>query len=129
MTLLVLDTSVLVVDWHPPGPAAVSTVSVGELYAGVALAGDALERQRRERRLGGVLRAYAVLTVDLDVARAFGDVLALSRRTDGPRNRADLLIAASAVAHDAGLATTDKRLAAFARRAGLEVVEPPGNAS
>lgn len=126
MTLLVLDTSVLVGGWAPSRAAAVSTVSVGELYAGVALTASASVRLRRERRLDLVLGAYEVLPVDLDVARAFGEVLALSRRTDGPRNRADLLIVASAVAHGAGLATVDKRLAAFARRAGLEVVEPPG---
>lgn len=126
MTLLVLDTSVLIVDWTPPGAAAVSTVSIGELHAGVALTSSAPARLRRQQRLDHVLGTYEVLLVDLDVARAFGDVLALSRRTDGPRNRADLLIAACAVAHGAGLATVDKRLAAFARRAGLAVVEPPG---
>ena len=126
MALLVLDTSVLVGGWPPPGAAAVSTVSVGELYAGVQMTPSTPERVRRQERLDAVLAAYTVLPVDLTVARAFGDLLTRSRRTDGPRNRADLLIAASAVAHGAGLATTDRRLAAFARRAGLEVVEPPG---
>jgi len=125
MALLVLDTSVLIFDWQPERAAAVSAVSVGELHAGVALASNAPEERRRRRRLDEILCVYAVLVVDLDVARAFGDLVALSRQIDGPRNRADLLIAAGAVAHDAGLATTDKRLATFARRAGLEVVEPP----
>ncbi len=125
MELVVLDTSVLVGGWPPSVEAAVSTVSIGELHAGVALAPDAPVQRRRRARLDEILRAYAVLDVDLAVARAFGDVLALSRRTDGPRNRADLLILATAVAHEAGLATADRRLAAFARRAGLGVVEPP----
>ncbi len=124
MELVVLDTSVLIVEWHPKGPAAVSTVSVGELYGGVALAVGDGERRVRRRRLEAVLAVYAVLPVDLPVARAFGDLLALSRRIDGPRNRADLLIAAGAVASGAGLATTDKRLASFARRTGLDVVTP-----
>ncbi len=124
MGLLVLDTSVLVGNWPPPDEAAVSTVSVGELYGGVSLAAGEGERGVRRQRLDAVLAAYAVLPVDLPVARAFGDLLALSRRIDGPRNRADLLIAASAVSHGAGLATTDKRLASFARRAGLDVVTP-----
>lgn len=122
----VLDTSVLIVDWQPVGPSGVSTVSIGELHAGVELAAhDPAEQRFRRQRLEKVLAAYDVLPVDLDVARAFGALLALSRRTQGPRNRADLLIAASAVAHAAGLATVDRRLATFARRAGLEVVEPP----
>lgn len=126
MDLVVLDTNVLIVDWTPTDhAAAVSTVSVGELHTGVALAPDVPEQRRRQHRLDAVLHNYAVLPVDLDVARAFGDVLTLSRRADGPRNRADLLIAATAVAHEAGLATADQRLAAFARRAGLHVVEPP----
>ncbi len=129
MALLVLDTSVLIVDWHPQQAAAVSAVSIGELHAGVAMTASAPECLRRQQRLDQVLGIYEVLPVDLGVARAFGDLLAFSRRTDGPRNRADLLITASAVAHGAGLTTTDRRLAAFARRAGLEVVEPPGTAA
>jgi predicted nucleic acid-binding protein len=96
------------------------------MHAGVELAAqDPAEERLRRRRLEMVIAAYDVLLVDLEVARAFGALLALSRRTQGPRNRADLLIAASAVAHAAGLATVDRRLAAFARRAGLHVVEPP----
>jgi len=126
MALLVLDTSVLVGMWPPPARAAVSAVSIGELHAGVELvAHDPAEERLRRQRLEKVLAAYDVLPVDLDVARAFGGLLALSRRTQGPRNRAELLIAASAVVHGAGLATVDRRLAAFARRAGLDVVEPP----
>ena len=125
MGLLVLDTSVLVGDWPPERPAAVSMVSVGELHAGVELATTPAERARREQRLERVLETYVAMPVDLDVARAYGAVLSLSRRTDGPRNRADLLIAATAVAHAAGLATRDRRLAAFARRLGLDVAEPP----
>lgn len=123
--MLLLDTNALISDWTPTEAAAVSAVSVGELHAGVALARDAVERQRRAARLEGVLAQYEILPVDLPVAAAFGDLLARSRREDGPRNRGDLLIAATAVAHGAGLATADKRLAAFARRAGLPVTEPP----
>lgn len=126
MTRLVLDTSVLIGGWPPSAEAAVSTVSVAELHGGVALAPSPAERETRTARLDDVLAHYRVLALDLRVARTFGDLLALSRRLGtGPGNRADLFIAATAVAHDAGLATADRRLAAFARAAGLEVVEPP----
>lgn len=123
--MLVLDTSILIGSWPPPEDAAVSTVAVGELHAGVALAKDAVERRHRAARLEAVLAQYDILPVDLAVAEAFGDLLARSRRENGPRNRGDLLIAATALAHGVDLATADKRLAAFARRAGLAVVEPP----
>lgn len=124
-TTIDLATNALISAWTPPDGGAVSTVSVGELYAGVELARTAIERRRREQRIEAVVAHYDVLPVDLEVARAFGEVLTETCRTDGPRNRGDLLIAATAVAHGVGLATADRRLAAFARRLGLVVDEPP----
>lgn len=64
-------------------------------------------RAERVRRLGAVKRAFEPLAVDAAVARAYGAlaaaVVAAGRQ---PRARVtDLLIAATAVAHDARLYT------------------------
>ncbi len=60
----------LIVDWQPATAAALSTVSVGELHAGVALAPNAPEKRRRRQRLDEILRVYPVVVVDLPARSA-----------------------------------------------------------
>ena len=105
----VLDTSVLL------GPAprplqeelAVSSVSLAELHFGVLVASSAVVRAERLRRLGVVERTFEALPVDAAVARAYGRLAAaVVDAGRQPRARAlDLLIAATALAHDARLYT------------------------
>ncbi len=105
----VLDTSAIL--GPDPGPLdgdlAISSISLAELHFGVLVSGNGDVRAERLRRLSTIERAFRPLAVDAGVAQAYGRlaaaVVAVGRQ---PRARAmDLLIAATAVAHDATLVT------------------------
>jgi toxin FitB len=105
----VLDTSVVVAtDLGPlPGELAISAVTLAELHFGVLVAADAAVRAERLRRLSVLQRRFDALPLDEAVAASYGQlaaaVVAAGRR---PRARTmDLLIAATAHAHDARLYT------------------------
>lgn len=105
----VLDTSVLLGPAPAPidGDIAISTASLAELHFGVLVARDDVVRAERLRRLGVIERTFEALPVDAQAARHYGRlaaaVIAVGR---SPRARVmDLLIAATAVAHGARLAT------------------------
>jgi predicted nucleic acid-binding protein len=107
----VLDTSA-VLAVRPPsleGEVAISTVTLAELHFGVLVAKDAMTRAERLRRLSVVQSMFTALPVDDAVAQAYGRlaaaVVAAGRQ---PRARAlDLLIAATAAAHQAHLVTSN----------------------
>ncbi len=104
-----LDTSVLIHPLSQPveGRLAISAVSLAELHFGVLVTPDPGRRAERLRRLAVVERTFSALPVDDRVSRSYGQlaaaVVAAGRL---PRRRSlDLLIVATAHAHDARLLT------------------------
>ncbi len=102
-----LDTSVVIdLDRIPvdalPVQMAVSAVTMAELAAGPAAAGDETERARRQDRLQRAEATFDPLPLDVEAARTYGRVYAAVRAQGrNPRRRfADLLIAAVALAND-----------------------------
>jgi predicted nucleic acid-binding protein len=106
-----IDTSVLIDGITPEidEPWVVSVISVGELEAGVLLAADDATRALRLRLLSAVLTEAPVVDVDRTVSARYGELRAASARR--PTN--DLWIAATALAHDFTLITSDQRQAAL----------------
>jgi predicted nucleic acid-binding protein len=109
MDRAVLDTSVLLAPSPRPlpGELAISVVSLAELHFGVLVTTDPDRRAQRLRRLTALTRRFDPLPIDEAVAEQYG---ALAARTvaagRSPRARVmDLLIAATARAHDAVLYT------------------------
>jgi predicted nucleic acid-binding protein len=108
-----IDTSVVIelerIDPRRlPGEATISAVTLAELAAGPHATEDKNERARRQDRLQRAEAALEPLPVDVAVARAYGRVYAavaaLGRKARG-RRAFDLLIAATALAHDLPLYT------------------------
>ena len=111
MTSGLLDTSV-VIDWHDPAvlaalpdQVAISAVTAAELAAGPLLASTPAEAARRQTRLQEVESKLEPIPFDAAAARSYGLVVAaVLGNGRHPRNRfADLLIAATAHAHDLDL--------------------------
>lgn len=104
-----LDTSVVIAeDVDPiPGVLAVSAVTLAELHFGVLVAKSAEVRAERLRRLSILQRRFDALPVDDAVAASYGRLAtAVVEAGRQPRRRTmDLLIAATAHAHDAALYT------------------------
>jgi predicted nucleic acid-binding protein len=105
----VLDTSVVIADDVAPldGELAISAATLSELHFGVLVATDPAARAERLRRLSVLQRRFDALPVDEAVAASYGRlaaaVVAAGRQ---PRARTmDLLVAATAHAHDARLYT------------------------
>jgi len=121
-----LDTSILIAPQPAalgrlPVTAAISVITLGELHAGVLLARDDRTRSGRRARLDAVRAAFAPLPVDEPVAERYGEVLALARSERRIVKATDLLIIATAAAHDRTLHTHDERQAELARAAGISV--------
>jgi predicted nucleic acid-binding protein len=106
-----LDTSVLVDPAAAsvlPSDISISSLSLAELTAGPHATNDAAERGRRQEHLQVIESTFDALPFDDACARAYGRVYAavagIGRKPRGPR-AVDLLIAATAVAHQLALYT------------------------
>lgn len=108
----ILDTSVLVAGGTGAldGDLAISVVSIAEIHFGVLAAPDDTSRAERLELLTGILGAFEPLPVDEAVAASWGRLAAAVRSVPrNPRSRSmDLLIAATAHAHDARLYTYNR---------------------
>jgi predicted nucleic acid-binding protein len=105
----ILDSSVVIADnvIAIPGVLAISAITLAELHFGVLVAQTPRIRAERLRRLTALHRHFDALPVDDAVAVSYGRLAAavvdFGRQ---PRHRVmDLLIAATAHAHDARLYT------------------------
>lgn len=105
----VLDTSVVLADAIAPIPGilAISAATLAELQFGVLVAKTSEVRAERLRRLSVLQRHFEALPVDEAVAVSYGRLAAAVVEAGcQPRRRVmDLLIAATAHAHDAKLYT------------------------
>ncbi|OLT17992.1 twitching motility protein PilT [Serinicoccus sp. CUA-874] len=105
----VLDTSVVIGEVLKPIPGvlAISAVTLAELHFGVLVAKSAEVRAERLRRLSILQHRFDPLPVDEAVAASYGRLAAaVVEAGRQPRRRTmDLLIAATAHAHDATLYT------------------------
>jgi tRNA(fMet)-specific endonuclease VapC len=86
---------------------AVATITAAELLVGVELA-DGERRVRRREFVHAILDSIAVEDYDLDVAAAHASLLAHTRRSGRPRGAHDLIIAATALATDREVISTDR---------------------
>ncbi|WP_434742131.1 PIN domain-containing protein [Micromonospora sp. SH-82] len=105
----ILDTSVLIAtDVTPiPGQLAISVASLAELQFGVLVAKTAEARALRLARLSAIQRRFDPLPIDEAIADSYARLAARVVDTGRqPRARVmDLLIAATAHAHDAAIYT------------------------
>jgi predicted nucleic acid-binding protein len=105
----ILDTSVLLADEVAPipGSLAISTITLAELHFGVLSARSAEVRAERLRRLSLLQQRFDALPVGEAVAVSYGRLAAAVVESGRqPRRRVmDLLIAATAHAHEARLYT------------------------
>lgn len=107
-----LDTCVLIdlpdIDAEKlPVEAAVPAVVLADLAQGVAMARDPVEILARSQRLADAEAVFSSIPFDREAARRFGTLVALTVKADrNPRpRRVDLMIAATAAAHDLPLYT------------------------
>jgi predicted nucleic acid-binding protein len=129
---LLIDTSVLI-DLERANPAlppdiegqgiVISAITASELLDGVERAADEARRARRATFVERILDIVAVLPIDLDVARVHARIWANLLRQGKAIGAHDLLIAATALAHDLPLLTRNAR--EFTRVEGLRVLPSP----
>jgi len=85
---------------------AIAAITAAELLVGVELS-DGKTRQRRGAFVEDVLESIPIESYDLDVARVHASLLAHTRRSGRPRGAHDLLIAATARAHNRTVVSAD----------------------
>ncbi|MGA9723136.1 MAG: PIN domain-containing protein [Candidatus Binatus sp.] len=102
-------------------PLALSAVTASELLYGLHRARTVGQRERRNAYIETIFAQMTVLEFDLTVARVHSAVSAELDRTGRQVGAHDLMIAATAMAHDYRVATRDLR--SFAKIPGLETVK------
>lgn len=85
---------------------AIAAITVAELLVGVELA-DRRRRPRRERYVTELLHLLPLESYGLDVAKPHAQLLADTRRTGATRGAHDLIIAATALARDREIVSSD----------------------
>ncbi len=101
-------------------PIALSAVTASELLYGLHRAQSTAQRTRRDAYVEEIFAQMTVIAFDLAVARVHSAVSAALDRTGRQVGAHDLMIAATAMAHDYRVATRDLR--SFPKIPGLETV-------
>jgi tRNA(fMet)-specific endonuclease VapC len=102
-------------------PVCLAAITASELLHGVHRAESAVRRGRRETFVEAILSWVPVLPFDLEAARAHSRVWADLRRRGELIGAHDMLIAATAIARQLRLLTSNLRH--FDRIEGLQIVE------
>jgi toxin FitB len=126
VTQALLDTSAVIsspdaISLRSDDTAAISVITLGELHAGVRMAGDPAARALRQARLAAVRASFVPLPVDEPIAESYGELLSIARAARRASKATDLLIIATAWATGRTLVTLDDAQAALARLAGVAV--------
>jgi tRNA(fMet)-specific endonuclease VapC len=98
--------------------AAIAAVTIAELRVGALLA-DRRRQAARAAYVDDILSIIPVLDYDIDVAETHAELLVAVRARGKPPGAHDLIIAATAKAHDRTVVTADVR--AFHDLPGVEV--------
>ena len=102
-------------------PFALSAVTASELLHGLHRTRTIAQRERRNAYVEAILDQMPVLAFDLTVARVHSAVSAELERTGRQVGAHELMIAATAIAHDYRVATRD--LKSFPKIPGLETIK------
>lgn len=126
MIRALLDTSAIIaspdaISLRSDDTAAISVITLGELHAGVRLAGDPSARALRQARLAAVRTSFVPVPVDEPIAESYADLLSIARAERRASKATDLLIIATAWATGRTLVTLDDAQASLARLAGVAV--------
>jgi tRNA(fMet)-specific endonuclease VapC len=107
------------VSLDPEGDYFISAVTVFELLDGVYRAETAARKATREAFVERVIREIPVIPFDEQVARGMAPLKVTLTKSGNTIALADLMIAATALAHHHDVATLDKK--SFSRVPGLVV--------
>ena len=128
MSRLLFDTTFLIDAERPADEldiaieddddAAIAAVTIAELRVGALLA-DRRRQAARAAYVDDILSIIPVLDYDIDVAETHAELLVAVRSRGKPRGAHDLIIAATAKAHDRTVVTADVH--AFHDLPGVEV--------
>lgn len=114
-----LDLDVVLSE-HGPEQVAIAAITASELLHGVHRAARTTDRTRREAFVEQLLSHLTVVPFDLLVSRVHARLWAELARKGVPVGAHDLLIAATAIATGAGVATRDER--SFPRIPGVALI-------
>lgn len=96
-----------------PEEIAISVITAAELELGVLRATDAEARATRLSTLSRVQATYPLLPVDPEIASCFARIAAAERSRGRRLRRHDTWIAATALRHNASVATQDADFSSF----------------
>jgi predicted nucleic acid-binding protein len=116
-----LDTSAIIHGEWPTGDSAISVMTLGELRSGMFTANDPVTRSERGRKFVTTYKTFVAHEVDARIAERYGEIQAFARLENRVKNKADLLIIATAADLGLTLFTRDAKQGKLAEDLGLVV--------